>query len=401
MLLLLTIALPLNVGAISAAATNQTNDNSISDNGSQTTPEQNSTQILNASTNNTTSLNTKNINSISTSKQNYAAAGTVKTITPVKFTISNINKVAAKLVIYIKATHKLPAYIFVSGKNMTLSQFLYLLTVDIIEVNSNSNKSITLKNVKTPVLSVAETFTNGNIQKTEYFNIAKNVYNYINLHGAAPIYANSSRGFIRYESVIYSFSKILGYYGTNNKLPAYVSIQRGVVNTPTISASSSSSNQTHVVIPAAIMQYLEPTKNCQSNSTVIISCASSITLGLTTQMAKAVAIFNWVRDNIGYSFYYNTKYGALGTLTSKTANCVDTSHLMIALMRAAGIPAEYEHVYAQFTSGNWYGHVIAMVYINGVWYKADGTSLKNQFGVVNNWNTTTATVYGTYKELPF
>ena len=104
---------------------------------------------------------------------------------------------------------------------------------------------------------------------------------------------------------------------------------------------------------------------------------------------------------LDYSFYYNTKYGALGTLTSKTANCVDTSHLMIALMRAAGIPAEYEHVYAQFTSGNWYGHVIALVYINGVWYKADGTSSKNQFGVVNNWNTATATVYGTYKELPF
>lgn len=210
MLLLLTIALPLNVGAISAAATNQTNDNSISDNASQTTNGQNSTQIVNTSTNNTTSLNTKNISSILTSKQEYAAAGTVKTVTPVKLTISNINAVAAKLVIYVKATHKLPNYILVSGNNMTLSQFLYLLTVDIIEVNSNSNTAITLKTVKTPVLSVAETFTNGNIQKTEYINIAKNVYNYINLHGTAPIYANSSRGFIRYESVIYSFSKILG-----------------------------------------------------------------------------------------------------------------------------------------------------------------------------------------------
>ena len=174
-------------------------------------------------------------------------------------------------------------------------------------------------------------------------------------------------------------------------------MQRGIVKTPTISASSSSSTQ----IPAALLPYLNPTKNCQSNSTVIKSYAASITSGLTTQKDKAVAIYNWVRDNIGYSFYYNTKYGAVGTLTSKTANCVDTSHLMIALMRASGIPAEYEHVYAQFTSGNWYGHVIALVYINGVWYKADGTSSRNQFGVVNNWNTTSATVYGTYKELPF
>jgi len=401
LLLIITIALPMNVGAISAAATNQTNDNINSDQIVQTTLEQNLTKISNTSTNNKVSINSKNNTSISISKQNYAAAGTVKTITPVTLTMSNIKTAAAKLVIYVKATHKLPAYIIISGKNVTLSQFLYILTVDIIQLNSNSKKSITLKTVNTPVLSVAETFKNGNIQKKEYINIAKNVYNFINLNGVAPITAKSSLGLIRYESLIYSFSKILGYYGTNNRLPAYVSIQRGMVKTPTINTSSSSSNQTNVVIPAVLLPYLEPTNNCQSNSTIIKSYAASITKGLTTPMEKAVAIFNWVRDNIGYSFYYNTKYGAIGTLTSKTANCVDTSHLMIALMRAAGIPAEYEHVYAQFTSGNWYGHVIALVYINGVWYKADGTSSRNQFGVVNNWNTTTAIVYGTYRELPF
>jgi transglutaminase-like putative cysteine protease len=74
---------------------------------------------------------------------------------------------------------------------------------------------------------------------------------------------------------------------------------------------------------------------------------------------------------------------------------------MIALMRAAGNPAKYQHVYAQFSSGTWYGHVIAMVYVGGTWYKADGTSSRNTFGVVNNWNTGTATIKGTYKELPF
>ena len=68
---------------------------------------------------------------------------------------------------------------------------------------------------------------------------------------------------------------------------------------------------------------------------------------------------------------------------------------------AAGIPAKYEHVYAQFSSGNWYGHVIALVYVNGVWYKADGTSSRNYFGVVNNWNTKTATLKGIYRSLPF
>ena len=399
LLLLIIIALPLNVGAISAAATNQTTDNISLDHAAPTVHGQNSTQILNISTNSTKSTKTENSAATAISNGNYAAAGTVKSTAPVTVTLSNVNSVAAKLVTYVKAYHKLPTYIMVSGHNLTLSQFLYILTVDIIKENSNSKTSITIKTVQTPILSVNETFINGNILKTNYINIAKNVYNYINLHGTAPITASSSLGLIRYETLIYSFSKILGYYGTNNRLPAYVCMQRGMVKTPTVSVSAS--NKTTVVIPEAIKPYLNPTNNCQSNSTIIKSYAASITSGLTTQIDKAVAIFNWVRDNIDYSFYYNTKYGAVGTLASKTANCVDTSHLMIALMRAAGIPAEYEHVYAQFTSGNWYGHVIALVYINGVWYKADGTSSKNQFGVVNNWNTTSATVYGTYRELPF
>jgi transglutaminase-like putative cysteine protease len=88
-------------------------------------------------------------------------------------------------------------------------------------------------------------------------------------------------------------------------------------------------------------------------------------------------------------------------LNAKTGNCVDTSHLLIALERAAGIPARYEHVNAQFTSGTWYGHVIAQVWVNGKWYDADATSSSNTFGAIKNWNTATATYYGTYATLPF
>ncbi len=180
------------LGAISAAATNQTNDNINLDQEAPTVNSQNSTQILNISTNNTKSTKTKNLTATAISKENYAAAGTVKSTAPVTVTMSNVNKVAAKLVTYIKSNHKLPSYIMVSGHNMTLSQFLYILTVDIIKINSNSKTSITIKTVKTPVLSIQETFTNGNIPKTNYINIAKNVYNYINVHGTAPVTATSS-----------------------------------------------------------------------------------------------------------------------------------------------------------------------------------------------------------------
>ncbi len=154
-------------------------------------------------------------------------------------------------------------------------------------------------------------------------------------------------------------------------------------------------------VPAALQQYLLPSANCQSTDPKIVALAKSITKGSTSQYTSAVDIFNWVRDNINYSFYYNTQKGALGTLSSKSANCADTSHLMVALMRAAGIPARYEHINAQFSSGNWYGHVIAQVYVNGKWLIADGTSYRNSLGVVKNWNTSTFILEGVYRSLPF
>ncbi len=154
-------------------------------------------------------------------------------------------------------------------------------------------------------------------------------------------------------------------------------------------------------IPAALKPYLLPTANCQSNNPTIIALAKSITKGSTSQYTSAVEIFNWVRNNINYAFYYNSQKGALGALESRSANCCDTANLMVALERAAGIPARYEHIYAQFTSGNWYGHVIAQVYVNGKWYYADGTSYANSFGVIGNWNTATYTLEGVYASLPF
>ncbi|MGB9979355.1 transglutaminase-like domain-containing protein [Methanobacterium sp.] len=152
---------------------------------------------------------------------------------------------------------------------------------------------------------------------------------------------------------------------------------------------------------SSTQNYVQITSNCQVTNSQIKSLAASITANKTSTYDKAVAIFNWVRDNIDYSFYYNTKYGATGTLTKMTGNCCDTAHLLIALERAAGIPAQYVHGYCKFSSGNWYGHVWVQVYVSGKWYNADATSSRNTLGVIKNWNTKTAKIYNTYASLPF
>ncbi|HIH61300.1 MAG TPA: transglutaminase, partial [Methanobacteriales archaeon] len=48
-----------------------------------------------------------------------------------------------------------------------------------------------------------------------------------------------------------------------------------------------------------------------------------------------------------------------------------------------------------------YGHVWAQIHIGGTWYNADATSTRNSLGVINNWNTATGTILGTYASLPF
>jgi transglutaminase-like putative cysteine protease len=305
-----------------------------------------------------------------------------------KFTIKQIQNASASVKSFIESNNRLPNYVTIGTSQVTMAQFLQLLATSLLQINSGTSTSISLGNINSPANSTGD-YIYGNINKTEYLSIAKNIKTFIDSNKVAPTYASSSLGKVQYETLIYMFSKILNYYNTNGRLPNYVSVDSTVANPESYS------------IPSSLQQYLQATTNCQVTSSSIKSLAASITSSKTSVYDKAVAIFNWVRDNIGYSFYYNTKYGAVGTLNAKTGNCVDTTHLLIALERAAGIPARYEHVYAQFSSGNWYGHVIAQVYVNGKWYNADATSSSNTFGVIKNWNTATATYYGTYATLPF
>ena len=405
LLLLLTIAIPLNVDAISAAATSQTN----TDQKTSQSVTNNYIQNTTTKTSNTTNTNKSQVSTTkNTTTKNYAAAGTVKTVSSTKTTsLSFKNIVAASTSVknFINTNKRLPSYVTISGVKITMPQMLYYLSQAIVKIKSGSKTSSTLITVKAPTANYTETAKAGNLTKNQYLSEASAVYNYILKNRTAPSTVSSSLGKIRYESAIFAFSKVVSFYGTNTRLPNFVALvplAKSTVKPSTgTSTNGSSSGYVENVVPTSLKSYLLPTANCQSTNSQITALAASITKGLNTPIQRATAIYNWVRDHISYSFYYNTQKGALGTLNARTANCVDTAHLVVALERAAGFAAQYEHVTAQFSSGTWYGHVIALVYVNGVWYKADGTSYRNSFGVVNNWNTNTATVHGKYRELPF
>ena len=116
-------------------------------------------------------------------------------------------------------------------------------------------------------------------------------------------------------------------------------------------------------------QYLKSTKNCQVNDPKIQSKAKELAKG--SDLEKAKSIFRFVQTKIPYERYSNSRYGAVRTLEKGKGNCCDQAHLLVALFRAAGLPARYLH-------GN--DHWWTDVYVGGKWYPCDPTNQRHKFG---------------------
>lgn len=267
---------------------------------------------------------------------------------------------------YYAKHNKLPSTVMVANCSYSTAEFLYLMSKAIDNLGKSKNTPIKAIKVANPTFPTGNTINSKVLYKTNYLNLVKKVANYITSNGRAPNYASSSVGNIIYYELANSFSKILDYHATNNKLPNYVTINY---------------------------------KMAYSNN--IITLAKQLTNGLTSNKAKANALFLYVRDKISYSFYYNTVKGASRTLTSGSGNCCDQAQLLVALARSAGLSARFATGYCKFTSGNTYGHVWVQIHVNGAWHALDTTSSRNTYDKINNWNTNSYTSRGIYNTLPY
>jgi hypothetical protein len=197
---LLILTLALSVGANTAfAATNITN----------TTSNQ---------------INQNTVQNGTNSNTNYAAgspSGATEVTPKVNFTSSQINDASTRVKSYVETNNKLPSYVTVGTQQVTIPQFLQLITENLLNTGNGQQNPVTLKNVKNPS-SATESVKTGNIYTTEYLSLAQSVKSAIDT-GTAPSYINSSLGKIKFENIVYTFSKILNYQATNNRLPNYVS----------------------------------------------------------------------------------------------------------------------------------------------------------------------------------
>ncbi len=95
-----------------------------------------------------------------------------------------------------------------------------------------------------------------------------------------------------------------------------------------------------VMTDEAMQEYLQSTEFIESTAPAIVELAKS--LQRATDNETAVALFDWVRDNIHYDPYRAMdpppRYRATSVLENGRGYCIQKAVLLTALCRAAGIP---------------------------------------------------------------
>ena len=329
---------------------------------------------------------------------NLASSGSAKltVVAPKAVTLNEVLTAATNFKNYYDSNNKFPNTVKVGSLTFTVPEFLYIMSEAINEIgNSKTNNIEYIQDVAAPKNPSGDNINSKNLYMEKYVAVANNIATYIKTNKFAPNYASSAVGKIIYSEVVDSFSRILAFYKAEKRMPNYVVINYGYGS----SQGGSGLNEKNTV--SDLSMYLKSSTNCQVNSSTIKKIVTSLTKDLKTDREKAVAIFNYVRDTVSYSFYYDTRYGATGTLSHKTGNCVDHSHLLVAMFRTADLPARYVHGTCRFSSGSTYGHVWTQVLIGNTWTVADATSSRNSVGSVVNWNTKSFSLKGIYSGISF
>lgn len=114
--------------------------------------------------------------------------------------------------------------------------------------------------------------------------------------------------------------------------------------------------------------YFRPTPFVQSDHPEIKSKVSEIVLPDDTPLAKAQKIMHWIYENIQKRPVFSVP-NALETLRNRMGDCNEHAVLMVAMARAAGIPAQIETGLV-YMNGRFYYHAWNVLYL-GDWVTVD------------------------------
>lgn len=118
-----------------------------------------------------------------------------------------------------------------------------------------------------------------------------------------------------------------------------------------------------------VARYLQPTKMIDSSDPAVKKTATQITSGSQSTQEAAWRLAQWIRDNVAYNISTLTKdvsQKASWTLLQRRGVCDELSVLLIAMARAAGIPARFVNGIVHSESGayetDWGSHAWAEIW---------------------------------------
>ncbi len=147
---------------------------------------------------------------------------------------NNILNEAKEIKEFVEKNKKLPTYATIEGSRLTPSQYTYVLSKMVSDINLKQVEKINVNEAQNPT---GQTI-NENVYLDDYVDMAKRVVKYVATNKHIPNYCTTkkSKTKVRYELYVYCFAKILTYYLNNKRLPNYCSfkstdIQANKINT--------------------------------------------------------------------------------------------------------------------------------------------------------------------------
>jgi len=129
------------------------------------------------------------------------------------------------------------------------------------------------------------------------------------------------------------------------------------------------------LLPGEAVQYLLPSRYCQSDQ---FQRFVQSKFGKLEGGTAVKAMRDWVQGHFTYvPGVSNSETTAADTFIRRQGICRDYAHVLITLVRAAGIPARIASVYALGVEPQDF-HAVAEVFLGGEWHLVDATGMASE-----------------------
>lgn len=136
------------------------------------------------------------------------------------------------------------------------------------------------------------------------------------------------------------------------------------------------------LLPGHVAPWLFASRHCDpTRFERVLLDEVNLPVGWVADGSTILAIRDWINAHVAYQPVSDAATTATDTFVGRAGVCRDFAHLMIALARAAGVPARFVSAYAwQLDPPDF--HAVAEVWLDNRWHLIDATGLAPEASLV-------------------